>query len=294
MNSEVTSELVEKVTGLRCADFENAHGLGLVGGGSEYSYLGFIDDSKYIESIQKDGLLVAYFVSPELQKEIGKLRAVPIESDDPRFDYYTVHNYLAKAYLEENYYESIVDGGAEIHPDAWISACNVIIDKQVIIESNSSVNSFVEIGPKSTVGSSCSIGFEGFEFKRVRGGILGVIHDGIVLIGADVSIGPGSRIAKGFRNFPTKIGNSTKIDGNVYVAHGVLIGNRVLVAAGAVICGRVVIEDDCWIGPGSTISNGVTIGKGARVTLGASVFSDVPAGAVVAGNPARQIPAVFR
>jgi acetyltransferase-like isoleucine patch superfamily enzyme len=51
----------------------------------------------------------------------------------------------------------------------------------------------------------------------------------------------------------------------------------------------VVIEDDAWIGIGAIILKGVTIGRGARVDAGAVVTSNVPPGAIVAGNPARLI-----
>jgi acetyltransferase-like isoleucine patch superfamily enzyme len=51
----------------------------------------------------------------------------------------------------------------------------------------------------------------------------------------------------------------------------------------------VVIEDDVWIGIGVIVLKGVHIGAGARVEAGAVVTRSVPAGAVVAGNPARVI-----
>jgi acetyltransferase-like isoleucine patch superfamily enzyme len=50
----------------------------------------------------------------------------------------------------------------------------------------------------------------------------------------------------------------------------------------------VVIEDDVWIGIGAIILKGVRIGTGARVWPGAVVTRNVPPGAMVAGNPARQ------
>lgn len=52
---------------------------------------------------------------------------------------------------------------------------------------------------------------------------------------------------------------------------------------------RIVIEDDAWIGFNATILKGVTIGKGAVVGACSLVTKDVPANAVVVGNPARII-----
>ncbi len=54
----------------------------------------------------------------------------------------------------------------------------------------------------------------------------------------------------------------------------------------------IMIEDDVWIGIGAIILKGVHVGKGARIAAGAVVTEDVPAGAEVAGNPARPHSAV--
>jgi acetyltransferase-like isoleucine patch superfamily enzyme len=53
--------------------------------------------------------------------------------------------------------------------------------------------------------------------------------------------------------------------------------------------GDIDIGNDVWIGLGSTVLSGVTIGDGAAIGAGSVVAADVPAYAVVAGNPARLI-----
>ena len=52
---------------------------------------------------------------------------------------------------------------------------------------------------------------------------------------------------------------------------------------------KVVVEDDVWIGHGAIILSGVTIGRGSVVAAGAVVTKDVPAYAIVGGNPAKII-----
>lgn len=54
-----------------------------------------------------------------------------------------------------------------------------------------------------------------------------------------------------------------------------------------ILAAPVVIEDDAIVGIGALILKGVRIGAGARVCAGAVITADVPAGHVVAGNPAR-------
>jgi acetyltransferase-like isoleucine patch superfamily enzyme len=53
--------------------------------------------------------------------------------------------------------------------------------------------------------------------------------------------------------------------------------------------GRIVLGDGAWIGRGSRVLAGVEIGAGAVVRPYTVVHDDVPAGAVVHGNPARPV-----
>jgi sugar O-acyltransferase (sialic acid O-acetyltransferase NeuD family) len=85
--------------------------------------------------------------------------------------------------------------------------------------------------------------------------------------------------------------------GNIYsyVAHDCVIGNFVTFAPGAKCNGNVIIGDNAYIGAGAIIRNGATgkplkIGERATIGMGAVVTKDVAPGAVVVGNPARQLP----
>ena len=91
------------------------------------------------------------------------------------------------------------------------------------------------------------------------------------------TIGPGARLRHGVG---VVINDDTVIGARVLLRHGVTIGNT---RRGGPC---PVLGDDVEIGCGAVIVGGITIGDGARIGANAVVSFDVPAGAIVAANPA--------
>ena len=122
-----------------------------------------------------------------------------------------------------------------------------------------------------------------------RDAILETGRRGYIQIGAGSSIHSGCQLKAYIE--PILIGEGVMIAGNVAIYsydHGVAPG-RSIRSQPITAKAPVSIHNDAWIGTGAIILSGITVGEGAVVAAGAVVTRDVPAGAIVAGNPARVI-----
>ena len=123
-------------------------------------------------------------------------------------------------------------------------------------------------------------------------------------IGDDTAVGPFVEIQSDVR-----IGKRVKVQSHSFICSGVEIHDEVFIGHGVIFTNdrfprstnkdgsskdsddftleRTVVSHRASIGSGATILCGITIGAGALIGAGSVVVSDVPANAVVAGNPAK-------
>ncbi len=202
---------------------------------------------------------------------------------------------------------------AEVHPTAVVYPGTVlgdgvrileyaVVGKQPVLSSRSTAE-LAELPPAelgaSTVVSTGAVVFAGARIgARVIVGDQACVRERVVL-GDDVVVGRGALVEN-----DTSVGAMTKIQADAYVTAYSQLEESVFIAPCVVttndnFMGRTerrhalrkgpTIRRGARIGGGAVLCPGVEIGEEAFVGAGAVVVSDVPARAVVVGNPARQL-----
>ena len=106
-----------------------------------------------------------------------------------------------------------------------------------------------------------------------------------MIIQDDVEIGAGATIDRGGSG-DTVIGEGTKIDNLVHIAHNVTIGRHCIITGQCGIAGSVTLGDYVMLGGQVGISDHLTIGDGAMIGAKSGVISNLPAGEKCSGYPA--------
>jgi UDP-3-O-[3-hydroxymyristoyl] glucosamine N-acyltransferase len=186
---------------------------------------------------------------------------------------------------------SVIGAGATIGADAAIGAHSVVGERATVGDGSrlwpgATIYPGATLGRRVMIHSGARIGCDGFGYVFRDGAHNKIPHVGRCIIGDDVEIGANTTIDRGSID-DTVIGNGTKIDNLVHIAHNVRIGEKCLIMAQVGIAGSVTIGDGAVLAGQAGISGHLSIGAGARLAAQAGVFGDIPAGETWSGYPAR-------
>lgn len=134
--------------------------------------------------------------------------------------------------------------------------------------------------------SGARIGQDGFGFAISTKGHLKIPQIGSVRIGDNVEIGANTTIDRGSLS-DTVIGEGTKVDNLVQIAHNVVIGRHCIIVAQSGIAGSTELGDFVVMGAQSGVLGHIKVGGGAQIAGMAHVTDDVEAGTKMGGTPAK-------
>ncbi len=246
----------------------------------------FIHQEKYLETALKSSASILV-TSSSLANQIGETSKTILISPNV---------YLAMAKTLEVFFPEYSTKKGYIHPTAIVSSAAQVsseahigpycvigdnvqvesgacLDSHVTVDANSKIGTNthifpnVYIGPRTQIGSSCEIkantvvGGEGFGFAHdEKGQHHRIPQKGRVVIENNVSIGSMCAIDRAtLENGETRIGEGTKIDNHIQIAHNVKIGKHCVFAGGTVIAGSTTIGNYCVVGGHSSIAGHITI-----------------------------------
>jgi UDP-3-O-[3-hydroxymyristoyl] glucosamine N-acyltransferase len=173
---------------------------------------------------------------------------------------------------------SVLMGGNQIGHDSQI-ARNVRLHPNVVIYPDSQIGNRVIIHAGSVIGS------DGYGYVFDEGVHRKILQIGNVVIHDDVEIGANVTIDRGALG-STVIGQGTKIDNLVHVAHNVVIGPNCIVMGQSGFAGSTELGAYCVIASQSGIAGHLKLGNQAMVGAKSGVMRDVPDKGRVVGSPA--------
>jgi UDP-3-O-[3-hydroxymyristoyl] glucosamine N-acyltransferase len=245
--------------------------------------LTFVDTTKYFEKVLTSA---ASFILINERVDCPEGKCL-IYSPNP----FKVYNQIALDYFptlhsaqEAISSEAVIGLNCTIYP-------HVFIGRNVTIGDNCTIYPNVTIYPNTTIGdnvilqSNSAIGSEAFYYNKQDGEYLKMHTIGGTLIGNNVEIGSNCTVDSGVSGITT-IGDGTKLDNQIHIGHGVIIGKNCLLCAQVAIAGKTTIGDNVTIYGKVGISKGLTIGDNAVILASSNVGKNLEGNQRYFGSPA--------
>ena len=189
---------------------------------------------------------------------------------------------------------AVIGEGTIIEPGAVIGN-HVTIGKNCLIRANTVICDHTQIGNNVEIFPNSVIGSNAYYYHQKPDKSYEPWHSiGRVVIEDNVRIGACSSVDRGVSG-DTIIGEGSKIDDQVHIGHGVVVGKHCIIAAQTGIAGKTIIQDYVTIYGQVGISKGLVIGEGAVILAQTGVSKSIPGGGKrYMGSPAADAMQTFK
>ena len=180
----------------------------------------------------------------------------------------------------------VVGENTKLYPNVTVLD-DTRIGSGTVMWSGTVIRERCRIGNDCIIHPNVTIGTDGFGYRPSPDGrgLVKIPQIGTVEIGNGVEIGAGSCVDRG-KFSATSIGDGTKIDNLVQIAHNCILGRSCVMAGQSGLAGSATLGDGVIMGGGARVNDHVTVGAGVRIGGNAGVVSDVAPGKTLLGMPA--------
>jgi len=186
----------------------------------------------------------------------------------------------------------VIGRGCDIHPGVVVGdGCRIGDD--VILYPNVVLYPDVVIGHRVIIHASAVLGADGFGYRLIDGRRQKIPHFGIVRIEDDVEIGACTTIDRAMIG-ETVIGEGTKLDNLVMIAHNCEIGKHNVFVGQVALAGSVTSGDHVVCAGQVGVADHVHLGEGCTLGSKSGVHKDIPAGQTYIGAPAQPVAEAFK
>lgn len=182
---------------------------------------------------------------------------------------------------------SRIGDGSEINANVSIGE-GVVIGDDCIIHSNVVIREFCELADRVILQPSCVIGSDGYGYELVDGRHAKVDQVGIVVLESDVEIGANTAIDRA-RFGKTIIGEGTKVDNLVQVAHNVVTGKHCLIVAQTGLAGSCELGNYVTVAAQAGVAGHIKVGDQAILLGRTGAAKNLEGGQMYMGMPARPV-----
>ncbi len=168
---------------------------------------------------------------------------------------------------------SVVGAGARLGPNSTLHPRAMLLDGCIA-------------GARVVLQAGAVVGSDGFGYVFMDGAFVKIPQVGNVVLGDDVEIGANACVDRA-QTGSTTIGRGTKVDNLVQIAHNCKIGANCGFAALSGFSGSTTVGDYTVIGGHSATRGHMRVGARVKAAGNTMMWSDIPDGAFVSGNPAQ-------
>ncbi len=289
--SYLLSDLIEKVAALS----RNRLSMKLHGSDVEVSRfmppaaagegdMAFLTDAKYAQALKDSRASLIILREKDIEPVFGTLpedRRALICDNPYAFFAFASQCLFATEYPAGIDPRSFVEEGAEVDPTACVEALavvkkgakigprsvirsgaviaeDVVMGADCLVHANVVIERETQIGDRCIFQPGCVIGGDGFGFAPFNGEWVKIPQVGRVVIGNDVEIGAGTTVDRGALE-DTVIGDGTKLDNQIQIAHNDRVGRHVVMAACVGIAGSTSVGDHTMVGGAAMINGHIDI-----------------------------------